>query len=81
MLIKLELFIEKNRYGSDEESESKFVYSWMTVVIDRDGNVKLVQPSDADRKIVEGLPEQARYEFKTRFNALTRSQWLQIGFK
>jgi hypothetical protein len=62
-----------SRFSADEESESKFVFSWLTAVIDQNGNVKLVTPTDADRKIIEGLPEHDRYEFNKRFNALAKS--------
>jgi hypothetical protein len=72
MLIKLELFIEKNRYGGDDESESRFVHTWVTAVIDQNGKVKLIKPTDADRKVVEGLPDHDRFELSKRYNALAK---------
>ena len=73
MLIKLELFIEKNRYGGDDEGESRFVHTWVIAVIDQNGNVKVVKPTDADRKIVESLPEHDRFDLSKRYNALANA--------
>lgn len=73
MLIKLELFIEKNRYGGDDEGESRFVHTWVTAVIDQNGNVKVVKPTEADRKVVEILPDQDRFELSKRYNALSKA--------
>jgi hypothetical protein len=71
MLIKLELFIEKSRFGEDEE-DSKFIHSWVTAVIDQDGSVRLIRPTDADRKIVESLYHGDKYSLSKRFNALAK---------
>jgi hypothetical protein len=73
MLIKLELFIEQSRFSEDEE-ESKFVHSWVTAIIDRGGNVTLLKPTEADRKIVANLPHEERYSFSARFAGLARAR-------
>jgi hypothetical protein len=73
MLIKLELFIERNRY-SDDEGESKFVHSWVTAIVDQEGTVKLIKPKDADRTIVENLPHEAKYSLSKRFAALAKGK-------
>jgi hypothetical protein len=73
MLIKLELFIERSRFSEDEE-ESKFVRSWITAIIDKGGNVKLLKPTDADRQIVEDLPHEEKYSLSKRFIALVKAQ-------
>ena len=73
MLVKLELFIERNRF-SDDEDKSGFVYSWVTAIIDQTGNVRLVEPSDADREIVAGLSHEDKYSFNRRFAALTKDK-------
>lgn len=69
MLIKLELFIEGSGFSEDEE-KSKFVHSWVTAVIDQEGHVRLIKPTDADRTIVAGLDHENRYSLNKRFNAL-----------
>jgi hypothetical protein len=74
MLIKLDLFIEKDRYSTDEGSESRFVFSWITAIIDQNGKVKFVKPTDADRDAIEGLPDHDRYELNKRCNALVKAQ-------
>ncbi|MCK1489731.1 hypothetical protein IVB14_04670 [Bradyrhizobium sp. 180] len=73
MLIKLELFIERNRY-SEDEGESKFVHSWVTAIIDQEGAVRLIKPTDDDRKLVESLPHEAKYSLSKRFAALESKQ-------
>lgn len=73
MLIKLELFIERSR-SSDDEDKSGFVYSWVTAIIDQMGNVRLVEPSEADRKIVAGLSHEDKYSLNRRYAALTKDR-------
>ncbi|MGA9601355.1 MAG: hypothetical protein WBS22_14095 [Methylocystis sp.] len=70
MLIKLQLFIEKSRFNTEKGSESKFVFTWLTAIIDKDGNVKVVKPTDADRKPIDALPERDRSEFEKRIKKL-----------
>lgn len=74
MLIRLELYIEKSRFSMEEESGSNFAFSWLTAIIDKNGNVNLVRPTDADRKIIEGLPDHDRYNLDLRFCALEKAR-------
>ena len=74
MLIKLELFVEKSRFSTADEGESRFVHNWLTLVIDQKGGIHIVRPSDADRKAIEKLTHSDQYELDKRFNALARRQ-------
>jgi hypothetical protein len=73
MLIKLELFIESGRFNTGEGSDGKFVFSWLTAIIDQSGNVRLVKPTDADRKVIESLHEHDHCDLNARFRALKES--------
>lgn len=71
LLVKLDLYIEGNRYGDDETSSSKFVHSWLTATIDDTGAVQIVEPVDPDREVVRKLGNSG-YDLKTRFDALAQ---------
>jgi len=73
MLVKLELFIERNRFDPDGE-DSKFVHGWVTAIIDQKGKVRVVEPTAADRKAISALSEYDVHSFNKRFNALAKHQ-------
>jgi hypothetical protein len=74
MLIKLELFIEKSRFSTEDGSGSKFVFSWLTAIIDKNGDVKIVRPTDADRRAIGMLPEHDQGDLNARFSALAKAR-------
>lgn len=73
MLVKLELFIERNRFDLDGE-DSKFVHGWVSAVIDEKGRVRVVEPTAADRKAISVLSEYDVHSFNKRFEALAKAQ-------
>jgi hypothetical protein len=70
LLIKLEHYIEKQRYGDDGVTGGNFVHSWLVATVDQSLQVTLVEPSDADRDAVMRLDERSRYSLRDRLRAL-----------
>jgi hypothetical protein len=72
VLVKLQHYRERSRYADDDESGERFSYAYSVLSIDRHLQVARIVPTQSDFGVVEGLGEQARYEFRDRLRALKR---------
>jgi hypothetical protein len=71
LLVRLEIFIERNRYDPDSE-DSKFVHSWVIVAIDSEGRTRIIEPNEADREAMKALSQYDVHSFNKRFEALAK---------
>jgi hypothetical protein len=74
LLIKLQRYHEKNRYEDDSSGKGDFTHSWLVLTLDEHLEVNMHDLSEEDFRLVMGLPEQSRYKFRSRWNALMLSK-------
>jgi hypothetical protein len=72
LLVKLELYIDKDRFGGETGSAGKFVHTATTAVIDRLGHVEIIEPAEADAETIRKLDDHLAYRLKDRFAALSK---------
>ena len=74
VLVRLQHYRERSRYeGSDSELGDSFSYVYSVLSIDRHLQVTRAVPTQSDLEIVEGLGQEARYEFRDRLHAINCS--------
>jgi hypothetical protein len=70
VLVKLQHYRERSRFAADNESTGAFSYAYSALSLNHHLEVTRIVPTRSDLGVIEGLGEQARYEFRHRLRAI-----------
>ncbi|MER9926397.1 hypothetical protein NKJ84_26510 [Mesorhizobium sp. M0048] len=70
LLVKLQRYHERKRYGDEASEEGKFTYSFMIAVLDKQLNVKVIEPTSAQIDAVAKLGQYDAHDFAIRLRTI-----------
>ena len=71
LLVKLRYYREKQRYSDDSGSGGDSIHSWAIAAVNKSLEINAFSLSEQDCKLVQGLPEHSRYDFRERWRILS----------
>jgi len=70
VLVKLQRYHERKRYGDEQGEEGKFTHSFLVAIVDKQLKVKEVEPTQAHLEAVSKLDQYKVHDFGERWRVL-----------